>query len=230
MVRSNGQPGQSGARPSRPGAPAPQNGADQAKESLRNRLGLGQKEQPSGAAGGSRNGAQSSAGSPNRPVVRAAGNRQPGTPVARANPSQSAGTSQPTANQPTATQAAVTRTGSSPEPRSGAGRPDTGVRSGVAAPQARAGTPSSPSGVSATRSGSPTTIGTARSAGSPTERSRDLGLPEAKPKAGQARRTRKARLRLSRLDPWSVMKTSFLFSISAGIVLVVAVYAIWTVL
>ncbi len=47
---------------------------------------------------------------------------------------------------------------------------------------------------------------------------------------GSARRTRKARLRLSRLDPWSVMKTSFLFSIAAGIMLVVAVYAVWTVL
>ena len=44
------------------------------------------------------------------------------------------------------------------------------------------------------------------------------------------RRTRKARLRLSRIDPWSVMKTSFLFSIAAGIMLVVAVYVIWTVL
>jgi hypothetical protein len=51
----------------------------------------------------------------------------------------------------------------------------------------------------------------------------------AKSKVGTARRTRKARLRLSRLDPWSVMKTSFLFSIAAGIMLVVAVYAIWTV-
>jgi Transmembrane domain of unknown function (DUF3566) len=60
------------------------------------------------------------------------------------------------------------------------------------------------------------------------------GAPEAhhlaKPKVGVARRTRKARLRLSRLDPWSVMKTSFLFSIAAGIMLVVAVYSIWTVL
>jgi Transmembrane domain of unknown function (DUF3566) len=57
--------------------------------------------------------------------------------------------------------------------------------------------------------------------------------PEAhhpKSKVGVARRTRKARLRLSRLDPWSVMKTSFLFSIAAGIMLVVAVYSIWTVL
>jgi hypothetical protein len=52
----------------------------------------------------------------------------------------------------------------------------------------------------------------------------------AKPKPGAARRTRKARLRLSRLDPWSVMKTSFLFSIAAGIMLVVAVYVVWTVI
>ena len=52
----------------------------------------------------------------------------------------------------------------------------------------------------------------------------------AKSKVGLARRTRKARLRLSRLDPWSVMKTSFLFSIAAGIMLVAAVYSLWTVL
>src|SRR5690606_7853721 len=128
VVRSNGQPGQSGARPSRPGAPAPQNGADQAKESLRNRLGLGQKEQRSGAAGGSRDGARAAAGYASRLVVRAAGNRRRGTRGARATPSQSGGTSQRTANQPTATQAAVTRAGSSPGPRSGAGRSDTGVR------------------------------------------------------------------------------------------------------
>jgi hypothetical protein len=52
----------------------------------------------------------------------------------------------------------------------------------------------------------------------------------AKPKVGVARRTRKARLRLSRLDPWSVMKTSFLFSIAAGIMLLASVYSVWTVL
>ena len=62
----------------------------------------------------------------------------------------------------------------------------------------------------------------------------ELAEPEAyyaaKPKVGVARRTRKARLRLSRLDPWSVMKTAFLFSIAAGIMLVAASYSIWTVL
>ena len=41
---------------------------------------------------------------------------------------------------------------------------------------------------------------------------------------------RRVRLALTRVDPWSVMKTSFLFSIAAGIMLVVAVYVVWTVL
>ena len=49
--------------------------------------------------------------------------------------------------------------------------------------------------------------------------------------AGQDKKgPRRARLRLTRVDPWSVMKTSFLFSIAAGIMLVAAVYSIWTVL
>jgi Transmembrane domain of unknown function (DUF3566) len=47
---------------------------------------------------------------------------------------------------------------------------------------------------------------------------------------GVARRTRKARLRLSRIDPWSVMKTVFLFSIAFGIMAWVAVYVLWWVL
>lgn len=44
------------------------------------------------------------------------------------------------------------------------------------------------------------------------------------------RRTRKARLRLARLDPWSVMKTTFLFSIAFGIMFVVATFVLWSVL
>jgi len=43
-------------------------------------------------------------------------------------------------------------------------------------------------------------------------------------------RTRRARLRLVHLDPWSVMKTSFLLSIAFGIVTVVAVAVVWAVL
>lgn len=44
------------------------------------------------------------------------------------------------------------------------------------------------------------------------------------------RRTRKARLRLARVDPWSVMKTTFLFAIAFGIMLVVATFVLWSVL
>lgn len=41
---------------------------------------------------------------------------------------------------------------------------------------------------------------------------------------------RRARLRLVRVDPWSVMKTAFLLSIAFGIMCVVAVFVIWSVL
>jgi len=43
-------------------------------------------------------------------------------------------------------------------------------------------------------------------------------------------RVRKARLRLTHIDPWSVMKTSFLLAIAIGIVTVVAVAVVWSVL
>jgi hypothetical protein len=45
-----------------------------------------------------------------------------------------------------------------------------------------------------------------------------------------APRTRKARLRVSRADPWSVMKVSFLLSIALGICTIVAVAVLWMVL
>ncbi len=48
--------------------------------------------------------------------------------------------------------------------------------------------------------------------------------------SARPRGTRKARLRLVHLDPWSVMKTSFLLSIAFGIVTVVAVFVVWSVL
>lgn len=53
--------------------------------------------------------------------------------------------------------------------------------------------------------------------------------PAVKP-ARPTHRTRKARLRLARLDPWSVMKTTFLFSIAFGVMLVVATFALWSIL
>ncbi|KIZ19403.1 DUF3566 domain-containing protein [Streptomyces natalensis] len=48
--------------------------------------------------------------------------------------------------------------------------------------------------------------------------------------AGTVPRTRKARLRVARADPWSVMKVSFLLSIALGICTVVAVSVLWMVM
>lgn len=45
-----------------------------------------------------------------------------------------------------------------------------------------------------------------------------------------ARPPRRARLRLTRVDPWSVMKTAFLLSIALAVVTVVAVVVVWSVL
>ncbi|MFD4788783.1 DUF3566 domain-containing protein [Streptomyces sp. NPDC058459] len=47
---------------------------------------------------------------------------------------------------------------------------------------------------------------------------------------GTAPRTRKARLRVAKADPWSVMKVSFLLSIALGICTVVASAVLWMVL
>jgi hypothetical protein len=44
------------------------------------------------------------------------------------------------------------------------------------------------------------------------------------------RSPRRARLRLVRIDPWSVMKTAFLLSVALGIVTFVAVMMVWMVL
>jgi hypothetical protein len=56
------------------------------------------------------------------------------------------------------------------------------------------------------------------------------------PKEGAAatkpatKRVRRARLRLTHVDPWSVMKTAFLLAVAVGIVTVVAVAVVWSVL
>ena len=54
--------------------------------------------------------------------------------------------------------------------------------------------------------------------------------PGAARPAGGGRTPRRARLRLTRVDPWSVMKTSFLLSIAFAIVTVVSVAMVWAVL
>jgi hypothetical protein len=43
-------------------------------------------------------------------------------------------------------------------------------------------------------------------------------------------KARRARLVLARVDPWSVMKLSFLLSIALAVIAVVAVFVLWSVL
>lgn len=57
------------------------------------------------------------------------------------------------------------------------------------------------------------------------------GAPQAVP-AAQMRPAgpRRARLMVTRLDPWSVMKTAFLLSVAFGVVTFVAIFMVWSVL
>ncbi|SDJ00367.1 DUF3566 domain-containing protein [Arthrobacter cupressi] len=75
-----------------------------------------------------------------------------------------------------------------------------------AAPGARAGQPARPAS-SGQRPGNP-------------------GLVKPAPKA----KVRRARLLVSKVDPWSVLKMAFLLSVALGIVTVVAAMVLWTVL
>jgi Transmembrane domain of unknown function (DUF3566) len=54
-------------------------------------------------------------------------------------------------------------------------------------------------------------------------------VPAAAPSASN-RPPRRARLRLTRVDPWSVMKTAFLLAIAFGVVTIVSVLMVWSVL
>ena len=54
--------------------------------------------------------------------------------------------------------------------------------------------------------------------------------PQAHQPARAPRRTRKARLRLTRVDPWSVMKTSLLFGVAGAVIFFIATWIIWGII
>lgn len=60
----------------------------------------------------------------------------------------------------------------------------------------------------------------------PAQRPAQPGLVRPAPKA----KVRKARLLVSKIDPWSVLKMSFLLSVALGIVTVVGAVVLWTVM
>ncbi len=67
----------------------------------------------------------------------------------------------------------------------------------------------------------------------PTQRAERPGRPQRTRSvraSRQKRPPRRARLRLTRVDPWSVMKTAFLLSIALGVVTIVSVLMVWSVL
>lgn len=55
-------------------------------------------------------------------------------------------------------------------------------------------------------------------------------VPEMMKSEQSGRKPRRARLRLTRVDPWSVMKTAFLLSVAFAIVTFVAIFMVWSVL
>jgi hypothetical protein len=60
----------------------------------------------------------------------------------------------------------------------------------------------------------------------PAQRPSQPGLVRPAPKA----KVRKARLLVSKIDPWSVLKMAFLLSVALGIVTVVGAVVLWTVM
>ncbi|GAA4766963.1 DUF3566 domain-containing protein [Citricoccus nitrophenolicus] len=113
-------------------------------------------------------------------------------------------------------------------PRSGGQRPAGGSSAKGAAPR---GTQQRSSGQGA-RQGGPRPQGT-RPAGNapsrpqrPAQRPAQQGLVRPAPKA----KVRKARLLVSKVDPWSVLKMAFLLSVALGIVTVVGAVVLWTVM
>ncbi|MGA4506712.1 DUF3566 domain-containing protein [Propionibacteriaceae bacterium G1746] len=104
-------------------------------------------------------------------------------------------------------------------------------QSSAASSQGSAGSQAaSPSGYGAAASaaGAAGAAPARRSADSASSTKPSVSKTAAAPAA--SRRTRKARLRLARIDPWSVMKTALLFSIAFGILGTVAMWVIWGVI
>lgn len=61
-------------------------------------------------------------------------------------------------------------------------------------------------------------------------RQRAVARASRKASARRPKQTRRAKLRLTRVDPWSVTKTAFLLSIAFGVMCVVAVFLVFSVM
>ncbi|MEE1621490.1 DUF3566 domain-containing protein [Zafaria sp. Z1313] len=109
-------------------------------------------------------------------------------------------------------------------PRPGAQRPASQPGGRPAAPR-QAPSGQRPAAQGQRPAGTQQRPGQPRPAGQrPAQRPQQLVRPAPKAKV------RKARLLVSKIDPWSVLKMSFLLSVALGIVTVVAAVVLWTVL
>ncbi|MGD7707462.1 DUF3566 domain-containing protein [Microlunatus sp. Y2014] len=149
--------------------------------------------------------------------------KQPPTAVtpSPASPPAAAPAAQP---QPRAT----TRSGASPAPVAAAA--GAAAAGGAAAGGAAAGAAASTAASGAGSAGRRQATTESMAVGGSTRHRSKLTDPQDPVPARVSRRTRKARLRLARVDPWSVMKTFFLFSIAGGIMACVAVFVVFTVI
>jgi hypothetical protein len=91
---------------------------------------------------------------------------------------------------------------------------------------ARAASTGSPSPSASPTRPVPTMAASSSPAGSPTASTAGA----ARPAAVSVNRGRRVKLTVSRIDPWSAMKMSFLLSVALGIAMVVMVAVLWTIL
>lgn len=102
---------------------------------------------------------------------------------------------------------------------SGSGSGDSGGLRRIAGETPSATSPTAPVPVTASR-------GAAAGAGAASSSATSSGSkPAPRPAAN-----RRVRLTVSRVDPWSAMKISFLLSVALGIAMVVMVFVLWTIL
>ncbi|MEO3751689.1 DUF3566 domain-containing protein [Streptomyces sp. B6B3] len=97
------------------------------------------------------------------------------------------------------------------------GAPPSAGQAAPAAPSTPPPGPSAPSARGGTQGGQGGTQG-------------GQGVRRPRTGARTVPRTRKARLRVAKADPWSVMKVSFLLSIALGICTIIAVAVLWMVM
>jgi len=78
--------------------------------------------------------------------------------------------------------------------------------------------------------GLPTTPSEAERAKAEKARQRAAARAARKQASRRPRQTRRAKLRVTRVDPWSVTKTAFLLSIAFGVMCVVAVFLVFSIM